>query len=63
MMLDWLGQKHELSAMNHAAKRIRVAIDSAFASGMKPFEIGGTATTKDVTETVLGALETDAVQA
>jgi 3-isopropylmalate dehydrogenase len=63
MMLDWLGQKHDLGAMGQAANRIRDAIDNAFASGLKPFEMGGTATTKEVTDSVLGRLQTEAARA
>jgi 3-isopropylmalate dehydrogenase len=59
MMLDWLGDTHDLPACHHAAARIVTAVDAAYASGeLLPFELGGTAGTAAITEAVLAALRT-----
>jgi 3-isopropylmalate dehydrogenase len=56
MMLDWLGDKHGLEAAAEAATRIEGAVDKAYAGGLKPFELGGSHGTIDVTKAVLDAL-------
>jgi 3-isopropylmalate dehydrogenase len=53
MMLEWLGQKHEVSACIQAAKRIRTAIFSAYKEEeIRPFEFGGDSRTNDIANTV-----------
>ena len=56
MMLDWLADKHDHAPAAAAAHRIKSAVDSAFASGIKPGELGGHDGTAAVAKAVLAAL-------
>ncbi|MGL4439801.1 MAG: isocitrate/isopropylmalate dehydrogenase family protein, partial [Bosea sp. (in: a-proteobacteria)] len=58
MMLEWLGEKHDRPQAVATAQLIRSAVDTAFAGGLKPFEIGGRDGTGDITRRVLDALKT-----
>ena len=57
MMLDWLGEKHGCPEALQAAELIRTSVDTAFANGVKPFEIGGTDGTLDIARSVLTAMD------
>jgi 3-isopropylmalate dehydrogenase len=48
MMLEWLADKHNCAPANSAAQILRTAVDDAFRSGIRPFEVGG----RDGTEAV-----------
>ena len=56
MMLDWLADKHGNEDAAEAAQRIELAVDKAYAAGIKPMEFGGANGTADVTKAVLQAL-------
>src|SRR3569833_1169641 len=51
MMLDWLADTRGIESAAEASDRITRAVDEVYASGLKPFEFGGTAGTIDVTKT------------
>jgi 3-isopropylmalate dehydrogenase len=55
LMLDWLGDKHELPAAAEAAQRIERAVDKAYET-VKPMEFGGTDGTATISKAVLAAL-------
>ena len=58
MMLDWLGQRHDLASCVEAGRRLSAAVDAAFADGgAVPAEIGGPAGTSEICERVARALE------
>jgi 3-isopropylmalate dehydrogenase len=57
MMLDWLAEKHDHPAAAEAAQRIEHAVDQVFASGLKPFEFGGSDGTAAMAKAVLQALD------
>jgi 3-isopropylmalate dehydrogenase len=56
MMLDWLGEKFARKEALQAADLIRAAVDRAFADGLRPYEIGGTDGTAEITRHVLNAM-------
>ena len=57
MMLDWLGEQHDLPAFGAAAGLLRNAVERAFADGdLLPMEFGGNAGTKEITDRVSAAL-------
>jgi 3-isopropylmalate dehydrogenase len=56
MMLDWLADRHRLEGAAEAGERIERAVDAAYASGIKPFEFGGSNGTADIARAVLAAL-------
>jgi 3-isopropylmalate dehydrogenase len=56
MMLDWLADKHDHAPAAAAARRIEAAVDQAFASGIKPPDLGGRDGTPAVAKVVLAAL-------
>ena len=56
MMLEWLGEKHGREEATRAGELIRDAVDRAYGTGLKPYEIGGRDGTGPVTEAVLKAL-------
>jgi 3-isopropylmalate dehydrogenase len=56
MMLDWLAERHDHAAAAEAARRIEQAVDRAFASGLKPFELGGRDGTAEIARAVMAAL-------
>ena len=54
MMFDWLGERHGNEACRRASRHIRSAVDTAFETGaILPIELGGTDTTRDVTDGLL----------
>ncbi len=57
LMLDWLADKHDHPPAREAAARIDRAVDTAFASGIKPFDLGGRDGTAAVAKAVIGALD------
>jgi 3-isopropylmalate dehydrogenase len=53
MMLEWLGDRHALSACHRAAAVLTRAVEAAFAGGaLVPVEHGGTAGTAEIAECV-----------
>jgi 3-isopropylmalate dehydrogenase len=56
LMLDWLADKHDHKQAAEAAQAIERAVDQAFATGLKPFEFGGSDGTAAIAKAVLGAL-------
>ena len=57
MMLDWLGERYEIVALETAATAVRSAVDSAFADAkLVPFELGGNAGTREIAAAVQQAL-------
>jgi 3-isopropylmalate dehydrogenase len=59
MMLDWLGDRHNVPACIRAADRIVTAVDDAYRGGtLVPFELGGDAGTAAITGAVNAALDT-----
>ena len=57
LMLDWLADKHDHPPAREAAERIDRAVDTAFAGGIKPFDLGGKDGTAAVAKAVIGALD------
>jgi 3-isopropylmalate dehydrogenase len=58
MMLEWLGDKHDVEACSRAATALTLAVERAFADGtLVPTECGGTAGTHEITDRVRRALE------
>jgi len=55
-MLDWLADKHDHAPAADAARRIEAAVDHAFASGIRPPDLGGHDGTAAVAHAVLAAL-------
>jgi 3-isopropylmalate dehydrogenase len=57
MMLEWLGETHGSRETAAAGRLIRNAVDAAFAPGtLTPFELGGRAGTRAITDAVIAAL-------
>jgi 3-isopropylmalate dehydrogenase len=53
MMLDWLGEKHDVPAAGQGGELLRKAVDTAFAGGdLITVELGGKARMKDVFDAV-----------
>jgi 3-isopropylmalate dehydrogenase len=57
LMLDWLAERHGCDAAAQAAHAIEAAVERAFASGVKPCELGGTDGTAATTAAVLRELK------
>jgi 3-isopropylmalate dehydrogenase len=57
MMLEWMAVRYSERACLLVADRIRAAIDHAFATGMRPIELGGSDDTNSVTAKVIAARE------
>ena len=58
MMLDWLGERHDVPAANRAARLVERAVDAAFEDGaLRTTELGGSDGLDAVTDAVSGALE------
>ena len=54
MMLEWLGNRHEMEPCLRAARRLETAIKTGFAKGgIQPMEFGGPHGTAAVTRAVL----------
>lgn len=57
MMLDWLGTKKALPDLTRAGARIETAVRTVFAeSDIRSADLGGTATTQEMTDAVFAAL-------
>jgi len=56
MMLDWLAERHDHAAAGDAGRRIEQAVDRAFATGLKPCEMGGRDGTREVARAVMQVL-------
>lgn len=57
MMLEWLGTKHQSASAVQAARLIETAVSRAYVEKrLKPFELGGTDGTREITAAVLAAL-------
>lgn len=58
MMLDWLGERHRVSACLSAATRLRQAIERSFAKGLiRPYDCGGTHGTREIAQTVIDNIQ------
>ncbi len=58
MMLDWLGERHQIPQMCEAAQLLDEAIDEAFARReLRPMEFGGDQGLTEATKAVITALE------
>lgn len=58
MMLDWLGDKHEIQSAKDANQLIQVGIDKAFTTGnLLPYESGGKAGTAEIFDAIKMQLE------
>jgi 3-isopropylmalate dehydrogenase len=58
MMLEWLGTKHNSESAIRAARLIEAAVSRAYVEKqLKPFELGGTAGTREITAAVLDSVE------
>jgi 3-isopropylmalate dehydrogenase len=57
MMLDWLGHRNGVERLSDAADLLENAVRTAFSSGtLRPFELGGTDGTIEITRAVLAQL-------
>jgi 3-isopropylmalate dehydrogenase len=57
LMLDWLADRHEHKPAADAAIRIEQAVDKAYATGVRPLDLGGKDGTAAMAKAVLAALE------
>lgn len=57
MMLDWLGERHDVRQARDAASLIKHAVDEAFVGGLIPAEFGGVAGTEAIARAVLDAIQ------
>ena len=58
MMLDWLGEKHDLAALNDGGDRLRDAVDRVIAAGtVRTPDLGGGASTQDVAAAIVSELD------
>jgi 3-isopropylmalate dehydrogenase len=59
MMMDWLGERHNLQACRIGAKAVTRAVEATFADGYRlPFELGGKAGTHEIAAAVIEHLST-----
>ncbi len=64
LMLDWLGEKHDLPAARRAGEAIHRAVDAAFGSGrVRSFELGGNDGTRAIAAAVSAMLRSESVAA
>ena len=56
MMLEWLGDRHGDASCGDMALLIQNAVEKVLASGPSTRDLGGTASTQDVTDAVISAL-------
>jgi 3-isopropylmalate dehydrogenase len=57
LMLDWLSERHGVIACSTAAEALQQAVERGFDSGaIRPIEQGGTQTTSEVAQAVIGML-------
>ena len=62
MMLDWLGDRHQVHACGRAAEAIRQAVRAAYADGqLRSVELGGDAGTERIVQHVFRALNSAAL--
>lgn len=60
MMLDWLAERQDDSALADAAQAIERAVEAAFAqAAVRPFEFGGSSGTTDITKAIIAELNSD----
>ncbi len=58
MMLDWLGEQHDVPACRTAASLLDAAVENVYRDGRSlPREFGGTASTSDLARAVIDALK------
>ena len=57
MMLDWLAERHGVTASAQAASLLTGAVETAYAGGLLPCELGGTAGTAEIAAAVSAALD------
>ena len=63
MMLDWLGHKHGVADCVTAGRVFTAAVEGAFADGsLRPFELGGDAGTKPITDAVIAQIDSGAAR-
>jgi 3-isopropylmalate dehydrogenase len=58
MLLDWLGERHDDAALVGAAQAIQDAVDAVLARGVHTGDLGGSASTTEFTDAVVGQLGT-----
>ncbi|MFC4003869.1 isocitrate/isopropylmalate dehydrogenase family protein [Prauserella oleivorans] len=63
MLLDWIADRHDDTTCRTAAAAVRDAVASVLAQGPKTPDLGGTASTSEVTHAVAEALSTSRVRA
>ncbi len=57
MMLDWLGERHGLTACEEAGARLAAAVEAAYADGgIRPYEMGGASGLAEITQRVAAGL-------
>lgn len=56
MLLEWLAERHNEPRAAEAGALIRAAVDDAFSSGLRTWEIGGRSGVREVTEAVMSRL-------
>ncbi|RBP65068.1 3-isopropylmalate dehydrogenase [Brevibacterium sanguinis] len=56
MMLEWLGGQHGDARCTEAAGAIRTAVESTLKAGRRTRDLGGTASTQDMVEAIIGAM-------
>ena len=57
MMLEWLGERHNDERLREGARLLEDAVRSVFAQQrVRPFEVGGSDGTREITEAVLGSV-------
>ena len=57
MMLEWLAERHDDARCAEAGQGIRNAIEAVLATGPRAHDLGGTASTREVTDAVVKALQ------
>ncbi len=57
MMLDWLGERHDLGHLVAAAATLEAAVDRAYAAGARPRDLGGQDDTRAMTGAVIDQLD------
>ena len=60
MMLEWLGEKREDAVLVDAASSINAAVEKVLATGPRSADLGGSASTDEVTDAVLSTLRSAA---
>jgi 3-isopropylmalate dehydrogenase len=58
LLLEWLGRKHDDFATAAAGRALELAVDDVLADGVSTPDLGGTATTDELTDSVVAALAT-----